>query len=130
MMPHCWKYSARALGVVLYIALLAASSVAQNGSEQTGKEAFEKRCAGCHSLDADKVGPRLRGVYGRTAGRVKLFKYSDAVRNAHVTWDSTSLDKWLSDTETIIADNDMPFRMSNSEERAAIIEYLRSLSAK
>ncbi len=35
-----------------------------------GKELFEKRCGGCHALDLDKEGPRLRGVYGRKADTV------------------------------------------------------------
>ena len=128
-MIHCRKYSLP-LAVAVYIVLLAAPSGAQNNAAQLGKELFEKRCTGCHSLDVDKVGPHLRGVYGRTAGSARTFKYSDAVQKAHVTWDSMSLDKWLSDTESIIPDNDMSFRLSKPDERAAIIEYLRSLSAK
>ena len=128
-MTHRLKHSRGALAVVLYSVFLALACVAQSRPEQAGKQLFEKRCTGCHSLDADKVGPRLRGVYGRTAGSVKTFKYSDAVLSAHVTWDSMSLDKWLSDTESIIPDNDMSFRLSKSDERAAIIEYLRTLSA-
>ncbi len=93
-----------------------------------GKALFEKRCSGCHALDADHEGPRLRGVFGRPAGKVKTFKYSDALQKAKVTWDETELDKWLTDTESIVPDNDMGFRVPKQEERAAIITYLKSLS--
>jgi cytochrome c len=95
-----------------------------------GKQIFEKRCTGCHSLDNEKTGPRLRGVYGRPAGSVASFPYSEAVRKSGVTWDNSSLEKWLTDPDAFIPDNDMAFRVTKSEERAAVIEYLKELSQK
>lgn len=95
------------------------------GDPVQGKALFEKRCTGCHSLDKDKEGPRLGNVYGRHAGTVGSFAYSDALKSAHVTWDKDSLDKWLTDPESVIPDNDMSFRVSKPEERRDIIEFLR-----
>ena len=95
-----------------------------------GRDAFEKRCTGCHSLDQIKVGPRLRGVYGRPAGKDSQFDYSDAVKNATVTWDESTLDRWLFDTESVIPGNDMTFRLDDAAERADIIAYLRQLPGK
>jgi cytochrome c len=95
-----------------------------------GKEIFEKRCTGCHALDNEKAGPRLRGVYGRAAGTVPSFPYSDSLRQSGVTWDGSSLDKWLTDPDAFIPDNDMAFRVTNPEERAAIIDYLKDVSRK
>jgi cytochrome c len=95
-----------------------------------GKELFEKRCTGCHSLDNDKMGPRLRGVFGRAAASVPSFSYSESLRKSGVTWDSSSLDKWLTDPDGFIPDSDMAFRVTNKEERATIIEYLKDVSPK
>jgi len=95
-----------------------------------GKELFEKRCTGCHSLDNDKMGPRLRGVFGRAAASVPSFPYSESLRKSGVTWDSSSLDKWLTDPDGFIPDSDMAFRVTNKEERTTIIEYLQDLSPK
>ncbi len=95
-----------------------------------GRDAFEKRCTGCHALDKIKVGPPLRGVYGRNAGKDAQFTYSDAVKAASVTWDEATLDRWLTDTESVIPDNDMAFRLNDPAERANIIAYLRQLSGK
>src|ERR1700743_2440324 len=53
----------------------------QAGDADRGKQLFEKRCTGCHSLDQEKQGPRLRNVYGRTAGSISAFKYSDALKS-------------------------------------------------
>src|SRR5258706_5114145 len=58
--------------VASIIAVLACFTIAHAGQSEApsasrGKETFEKRCGGCHALDRDKEGPRLRGVYGRPA---------------------------------------------------------------
>jgi cytochrome c len=95
-----------------------------------GKELFEKRCGGCHSLDRDKEGPRLRGVYGRVAGSVDSFQYSDALKKSKITWTEATLDKWLTDTEKLVPDNDMSFHVESSDERGEIITYLRQNSGK
>jgi cytochrome c len=118
-----------ALGVLALVALSTVQpSQAAGQGGQDGKSLFEKRCSGCHALDADHEGPRLRGVFGRPAGKVTTFKYSEALQRAKVTWDEAELDKWLTDTESIVPDNDMGFRVPKQEERAAIISYLESLS--
>jgi len=95
-----------------------------------GKDAFEKRCTGCHALDRIKVGPKLRGVYGRKAGKDSDFAYSDALKGASITWDQPTLDRWLSDTENVIPGNDMAFRLDDADARGNIIAYLRQLSRK
>jgi len=95
-----------------------------------GRQLFEKRCTGCHSLDADKEGPRLRDVYGRHAGSVPGFAYSDALRRAQFIWDADSLNRWLTSTESVVHDNDMDFSVAKPDERAAIIQFLRESSGK
>jgi len=114
------------LALIASAALLPSQANGEGG--QDGQALFQKRCGGCHALDADHEGPRLRGVVGRMAGTVKTFKYSDALKNAKHTWDEAKLDKWLTDTESVVPDNDMAFRVPKQEERAAIISYLKSLS--
>ena len=79
-------------------------------------------------LDHEKTGPRLRGVYGRGAASVSSFLYSEPLRKSGVKWDAASLDKWLTDPDGFVPDNDMAFRVANKEERAAIIEYLKEVS--
>ncbi len=102
----------------------------QAGDADRGKQLFEKRCTGCHSLDQDKEGPRLRTVYGRQAGSIPTFNYSDALKSAHLTWDDVSLNKWLTDTESLVPDNDMSFHVPKADERADIIRFLKESSGK
>ena len=100
----------------------------RSGDETRGKDLFQRRCGGCHSLDRPMEGPRLRGVYGRRAGSTQDFRYSDALRNSKLTWSDDLLDKWLTDTESLIPDNDMSFRVPSANERGDVIAYLKSLS--
>ena len=100
------------------------------GETSRGQDVFERRCAGCHTLDRDKEGPRLGGVYGRTAGSVGTFQYSDALKNSKVTWNDESLNTWLSGTEKLVPGNDMAFLVANPEERREIIDYLKRNSPK
>ncbi len=104
--------------------------VAKAADGGRGKDLFDRRCGGCHSLDKEKEGPRLRGVYGRRSGTVPTFAYSDALKNARVTWDAASLDRWLADPDEFLPDANMAFRLPKPDERAAIIAYLQQASGK
>ena len=127
------RFSSLGASVALAVLAFAGSSPVLR-SQTPGKDGqdaqslFQKRCSGCHALDADHEGPRLRGVVGRAAGTVKTFQYSDGLKNAKFRWDEATLDKWLTDTESVVPDNDMSFQVPKQEERAAIISYLKSLS--
>jgi cytochrome c len=119
--------------LALIVAILASFAFPELGKAEgtmRGKEVFEKRCGGCHSPDRDKEGPRLRSVYGRASGSVETFKYSDAVKKAHITWNAESLDKWLTDPDKLIPDNDMAFHVEKADERREVIAYLKELSGK
>lgn len=101
-----------------------------SGDAFVGKQLFEKRCTGCHALDRDKEGPRLGNVYGRQAGSIPSFKYSDGLKSAHLVWDSHLLDRWLTDPDSVVPDNDMTFHVPSVQERADIIRFLELSSGK
>jgi cytochrome c len=123
-----------ALGIVALPFRSSAASVVQTenekGDAKRGQEVFEKRCAGCHSLDEDKEGPRLRGIYGKKAGSMTTFKYSDALKASNITWDVPSLDQWMADPDKIVPNSDMFFRVPRARERTDVIAYLQTLSDK
>jgi cytochrome c len=131
-MQHNWtKLRLRATLTIFTGAICATIALAASAKDPgRGRDTFEKRCTGCHALDKIKIGPPLRGIYGRNAGKDPQFAYSDAVKNASVTWDESTLDRWLTDTESVIPDNDMSFRLNDATDRANIIAYLRQLSGK
>lgn len=122
--------SATSILWVIISALLMGAGSPASGTATAGKALFEARCTGCHTLDKNKEGPRLRGVLGRRAGSVVDFTYSDQLKASNLTWDEASLDKWLANPDALVPDNDMAFRVSNARERADIIQFLRLSSGK
>jgi cytochrome c len=116
----------------ILIAGLAGGAIlmAVSTPEEHGRELFERRCSGCHALDINKEGPRLRGVYGRKAASAPGFEYSEALKKADVHWDEASLDRWLKDPDEMAPDTDMGFRLADGDERKAVIAYLKSLGGR
>jgi len=104
------------------------AALAGAGDAVHGKAVFEKRCTGCHAMDADREGPRLSGVYGRKAGSIAGFAYSKGLKNSDMTWTDATLEKWLSDPDMIIPDNNMSFSVPKAEERRDLIAFLRQQS--
>ncbi len=116
--------------ILCLTAIAAAILLAVDTQEGTGRDMFLRRCGGCHDPDLNKEGPRLRGVFGRKAARAPGFAYSDALKKLDVRWDEATLDRWLKDPDAMAPQTDMGFRLSNAEERAAIVAYLKSLEPK
>jgi cytochrome c len=116
------------LHISLAAAILTVSFwTADTGTAARGRELYQRRCTGCHSLDRARVGPALRGVFGRRSAADPTFPYSDALKRARLVWDEPSLDRWLRDPDTLVPDNDMAFRLEDASERAAIIGYLKQI---
>jgi len=116
-----------------FLFLLAGLTLSETGRAQSPsspKDLFEKRCGGCHALDRDKEGPRLRGVYGRAAGSMDSFQYSDALKKSRIVWTDETLDRWLTDTEKLVPNNDMTFHVEKIDERREIIAYLKLNSGR
>lgn len=70
---------------LLVLAILAAGPVLA-GDGAHGQLLYAQRCSACHSLDANRVGPMHRGVFGRRAGSVSGYAYSPALQYATIVW--------------------------------------------
>lgn len=115
----------------LTLALLSCLAVAfvstpAFAESDNGEKLFKRKCASCHKFDKHAVGPMLQGVIGRKAGSTDYGKYR-ALADADFTWDETKLDGWLADPKGFIGKNtSMAGKIKDPEDRAAIIEYLKS----
>jgi cytochrome c len=95
------------------------------GDATRGKAVFEKRCTGCHALNADREAPRLAGVFGRKAGSVPGFAYSAALKNSGIIWNEATLEKWLTDSDAMVPNNNMDFQVPKAQERSDLIAYFK-----
>lgn len=112
--------------IVLGCALaLASGAMAQDAAK--GKKVFNK-CKACHSLQAGKkkIGPDLAKLFGRKAGSVKGFRYSKALKNSGITWDETSIVKYLTKPRKFVKGTKMSFPgLKKKTDRDNIIAFLK-----
>ena len=97
------------------------------GNVAHGKDVYDKLCLKCHAPDQDNEGPKLRGVFGSKAATISRFNYSEALKDAKITWDDKSLNKWLADPDGFIADTDMKSHLESASDRSDVIAYLKTL---
>ena len=90
-------------------------------------KALYQGCESCHSIDANDVGPKHRGVVGRRAGSVTDYSYSNALKNSRLTWDDANLDRWLTNPSALVPGTKMFFKIDDAQKRADIITYLKEL---
>jgi cytochrome c len=95
----------------------------------TSSAADFSRCAGCHSTQAgqNKIGPSLAGVFDRPSGAVPGYNYSAAMKNAHLTWDEQTLDKFLQNPGGLVHGTKMFATVPDADTRQRVIAYLKSL---
>lgn len=98
------------------------------GDATRGAKIYDDNCTGCHSLDANRIGPAHRGVFGRKAGSVKDFAYSPALKKAKFVWNAARLDTWLTNPQGFVPGSKMGFRLSDPQRRADVIAYLKQES--
>jgi cytochrome c len=120
-----------ALGVVAAVpAMTAVAAAPAQGDARRGAEVYASRCGGCHSVEADRVGPRHAGVFGRHAGSVAGFDYSPALKSSSIVWNADSLDRWLTNPESVVPGQRMGYSLGDAALRADVIAYLATLKPK
>ena len=95
-----------------------------------GKPAAFAQCAACHSAEPGKhgVGPSLAGVFGTKSGDIPGYVFSEAMKNAGLTWDEATLDEYLTAPMKKVPGTKMTFAgMSDPAARKEVIAYIKTL---
>ena len=109
---------------------LSVSAVAEGDPDQ-GKKVFNK-CKACHVVDEEtsRIGPYLVGLFGRKSGSVEGFKYSDAMKDADITWTEETLFAYLENPRKYIKGSRMAFPgLKKEQDRDDVIAYLKQATA-
>jgi len=114
---------------LLLVASLLTPLQAQAAGDAAAGRSFFSHCVACHSTSpgVNKIGPFLAGVVGSRSAAVPGFAFSRGMKNADVTWDEASLDKFLENPNGFVRGTKMFYRVSNPADRANVIAYLKTL---
>ncbi len=107
----------------------AMTAPTMTGDATRGKQIYS-RCLACHALAYDRTGPRHCGLFGRKAGSVKGFDYSEAMKKSNIVWNAKTLNWFLTSPMTAIPGTAMGYAgIPDPQERADLIEYLKQADA-
>jgi cytochrome c len=56
---------------------------------------------------------------------VEGFTYSAGLKSSGITWTDATLERWLSDPDMVVKDNNMSIAVPKAEERRNLIAYLK-----
>ena len=122
------KSWAEAIAAVVVV-LAATAAFAQAGNAARGERVFNQQCKTCHSLEKDDssvTGPTLHGLFGRKAGTVPGFQFSQEMIKSGIVWDEATLAEYCRDPKAKVPDTKMVFNgVKQPGQLADLVAYLK-----
>ncbi|MDW4497389.1 c-type cytochrome [Sulfitobacter sp. D35] len=99
-----------------------------------GERQFQRKCSICHTLGPDgarRAGPSLHGLFGRAAGSLDGYSYSDTLETAGIVWTDETIDRLFDlGPDHFIPGSKMPMqRITAPRDRQDLIAFLRAATA-
>ncbi len=112
-------------GMLCLTGIVLAAGKPLAGDPKAGKAIYD-RCLACHALTYDRTGPRHCGLFGRRAGSVKGFVYSQAMKRSGIVWNEKTLNRFLANPLKVVPGTAMGYAgIPDNQERANLIAYLK-----
>ena len=116
---------------IVLVALFVAAGLGQASAQDAaaGEKVFAV-CKACHQVgDTAKnaVGPVLNGLFGRKAGSVEGYSYSDANKKSGITWTDEEFTKYIQDPKGVVPSTKMAFAgIKDPQKIKDLIAYLHT----
>lgn len=129
-----WPLGRGFIRTTLFAALACGGLVtAASAQDVANGEKIFAQCRTCHQVgEAAKsiVGPNLNGLFGRKAGTVQGYEYSEANRSSGITWNEATFVEYIKNPRAKIPGTKMVYAGLKDEKRARdLIAYLKQFDA-
>ena len=108
------------------------SGLLASADVEAGQQIAARNCGACHSFNQGGkagIGPNLYGIVGAPHGHAEGFNYSAAIKGKAGPWNYDELNAWLYKPATYAPGTRMAYAgLANTQQRANVVAYLRSLS--
>ena len=112
--------------------LLLSIGTAAAQDPAAGEKVFAQ-CRACHQIGPtakNAVGPVLNGLFGRKAGTVEGYNYSQANKESGITWDEPTFRDYIKDPKAKIPGTKMIYAGLKDEQRITdLVAYLKQFDA-
>jgi cytochrome c len=114
------------------VAMAVAPGAASAQDAAAGEKIFAQ-CRACHQVGEtakNAVGPVLNGLFGRKAGTVENYNYSEANKKSGITWDEATFSDYIKDPRAKVPGTKMIYAGLKDEQRIKdLIAYLKQFDA-
>jgi cytochrome c len=121
-----------AAGLLIAATLIAAPDRAGAQDAAAGEKIFAQ-CRACHQIGENAkntVGPVLNGLFGRKAGTIEGYSYSQANKSSGITWDAATFAEYIKDPRAKIPGTKMIYPGLKDEKRIQdLIAFLKQYDA-
>ncbi|SDK57386.1 c-type cytochrome [Aliiruegeria lutimaris] len=106
------------------------SFLASGDDVSNGERQFQRKCSICHTLgpgENRRAGPSLHALFGRRAGTVPGYSYSETLEDSEIVWGPETIDALFDlGPEVYVAGTKMPMqRIVKAQDRADLVDFLR-----
>jgi cytochrome c len=116
---------------MIFAAMFIAFGISQASAQDAaaGEKVFAV-CKACHQVGdtaKNSVGPVLNGLFGRKAGSVEGYNYSEANKNSGLTWDEATFAEYIKDPKAKVPGTKMLYAGVKDEQKIKdLIAYLHT----
>jgi cytochrome c len=116
--------------IILAVLFVAAGFGQASAQDAAAGEKVFLLCKTCHQVgDSAKnaVGPVLNGLFGRKAGTVAGYSYTNSNKSSGITWDEATFSEYIKDPKAKVPGTKMAFAGIKDEQKIKdLMAYLHT----
>ncbi|RIA47189.1 c-type cytochrome [Dichotomicrobium thermohalophilum] len=106
-----------------------------SGEMSLGERQFARKCSVCHTLtpaDGNRAGPTLYGIFGRKAGALPDYPYSEGLKDADIVWNEETIGELFDKgPDHVTPGSKMPLQVITDEKKLeALVAFLKKATRK